>query len=145
MTQEIEILLIEDNASDTEMVTRALQKSNPANPLLSVKDGGVALDFLFGEGKYSGRETKNIPKLILIDLKMPRVHGKECLMRIKMDKRTKRIPTVVLSSSREYPDIEECYDLGANGYVVKPVSSNSFDKAISDVGAYWLKVNEPPQ
>jgi len=145
MTNEIEVLLVEDNVSDTEMVTRALHKSNPANPLLCVKDGSAALDFLFGEGKYHGREIKNIPKLILIDLKMPRVHGKECLMRIKQDARTKRIPTVVLSSSREYPDIEECYDLGANGYVVKPVASDLFDKAISEVGAYWLNINEPPQ
>lgn len=145
MTQEIEVLLIEDNASDTEMITRALGKSNPTNPLLHVKDGGAALDFLFGEGKYTGRQVKNIPKLILIDLKMPRVHGKECLMRIKMDDRTRRIPTVVLSSSRETPDIEECYELGANGYVVKPVPSDEFDKAISEIGTFWLRVNESPQ
>ncbi len=145
MAQEIEVLLIEDNLSDTEMIKRALQRSNPNTPLLHVKDGSAALDFLFGEGAYTGRQISNIPKLILIDLKMPRVHGKECLMRIKMDARTKRIPTVVLSSSREYPDIEECYDLGANGYVVKPVASDEFDKAIMEIGAYWLKINEPPQ
>lgn len=145
MTQETEVLLIEDNASDTEMIIRALKKSNPAHHIQHVKDGGAGLDFLFGQGSYVDRQPGNNPKLILIDLKMPRVHGKECLMRIKMDQRTKKIPTVVLSSSRELPDIDECYDLGANGYVVKPVDSDAFDKTISDIGTFWLKTNEPPQ
>ncbi len=145
MTQEIDVLLIEDNASDAEMITRILKKTNPTNPLFHVKDGSAALDFLFGQGSYTERQIKNIPKLILIDLKMPRVHGKECLMRIKNDARTKRIPTVVLSSSKEYPDIEECYDLGANGYVVKPVAFEALDKAVAEIGSYWLKINEPPQ
>jgi two-component system, response regulator len=145
MVQEVEVLLIEDNASDVEMITRALKRPNNENPLFHVKDGGEALDFLFGEGRYAGRETKNIPQVILIDLKMPKVHGKECLMRIKMNARTKKIPVVVLSSSREDADITECYDLGANGYVIKPMDSEEFHKTIANIGSYWLKVNEAPQ
>jgi two-component system response regulator len=145
MVQEVEVLLIEDNTSDVEMITRALKKPNNENPLFRVRDGAEALDFLFGEGGYAGRDTTHIPQVILIDLKMPRVHGKECLMRIKMNDRTKKIPVVVLSSSREDADITECYDLGANGYVIKPVDSDEFHKTIASIGSYWLKVNEAPQ
>jgi two-component system response regulator len=145
MVQEIEVLLIEDNASDVEMITRALKKPNNEGALFRVKDGGEALDFLFGEGRYEGRETKSQPHIILIDLKMPKVHGKECLMRIKMNERTKQIPVVVLSSSREDADITECYDLGANGYVIKPMDSGEFHKTIAAIGSYWLKVNQGPQ
>jgi two-component system response regulator len=144
MVQEVEVLLIEDNASDVEMITLALKKPNNESPLFRVKDGAEALDFLFGEGRYAGRDTTHIPQVILIDLKMPRVHGKECLMRIKANERTKKIPVVVLSSSREDADITECYDLGANGYVIKPVDSEEFHKTISGIGSYWLKVNEAP-
>jgi two-component system response regulator len=144
MNQEIEVLLIEDNASDAEMIQRALKINNADTPLWHVKDGAEALDFLFGQGKYEGRQIKSVPKVILIDLKMPKVNGKECLMRIKMNERTKKIPVVVLSSSKEYPDIAECYDLGANGYVVKPVDFDEMQKAIAGVGAYWLNVNHGP-
>ena len=144
MIQEIDVLLIEDNASDVEMITRALKKNNINKSLFHVKDGSQALDFLFGEGNYVGRRIQNIPQVILIDLKMPRVHGKECLMRIKMDERTKRIPVVVLSSSKEDADIDECYDLGTNGYVIKPVDSALFHKTIEDLSSYWLGVNESP-
>jgi two-component system response regulator len=145
MVQEVEVLLIEDNTSDVEMITRALKKPNNENSLFRVKDGAEALDFLFGEGRYTGRDTTRVPQVILIDLKMPRIHGKECLMRIKANNRTKKIPVVVLSSSREDADITECYDLGANGYVIKPVDSEEFHKTISGIGSYWLKVNESPQ
>lgn len=145
MIEEIDVLLIEDNASDAEMIIRALKKSNLVNHLLHVKDGAEAMDFLYGEGKYQGRQVKKIPRIVLIDLKMPRVHGKECLMRIKKNEKTRKIPIVVLSSSKEDADINECYDLGANGYVVKSVASDQFEKTISDLGSYWLKVNEPPQ
>jgi two-component system response regulator len=145
MTQEVEVLLVEDNASDVEMITRALRTPNNDNPLFRVKDGAEALDYLFGQGQYASRQPSALPKVILVDLKMPRVHGKECLMRIKMNDRTKQIPIVVLSSSREDADITECYDLGANGYVIKPVDSEEFHKTISGIGSYWLKVNESPQ
>jgi two-component system, response regulator len=145
MEQEVEVLLVEDNSSDAEMTIRALRKNNLANRLLHVRDGAEALDFLFAEGKYSERRMEHFPKVILLDLKMPKVNGKEVLLQIKSDKRTKKIPVVILTSSREDPDIKECYDLGVNGYVVKPVEFDEFHKAISDLGLYWLIVNEPPQ
>ena len=145
MKEEVEILLVEDNASDAEMTIRALKKNNFANRLLHVKDGAEALDFLFGEGLFTGRQIEHTPKVILLDLKMPKVDGKEVLERIKADARTRKIPVVMLTSSREDPDIKECYGLGANGYVVKPVEFDEFHKAISDLGLFWLVVNETPQ
>jgi two-component system response regulator len=145
MKQEIEVLLVEDNESDAEMTIRALRKNNLANRLLHVKDGAEALDFLFCEGEYSGRRIEHIPKVILLDLKMPKINGKEVLQKIKSDDRTKKIPVVVLTSSKEDPDIQECYNLGVNGYVVKPVEFDEFHKAISELGLYWMIVNQPPQ
>ncbi|MEI9912057.1 MAG: response regulator [Bacteroidota bacterium] len=145
MKQEIEVLLVEDNLSDAEMTIRALKKNNLANRLLHLKDGAEALDFLFGEGEYAGRQIEHTPKVILLDLKMPKVNGIEVLAKVKTDPRTKKIPVVVLSSSKEDPDIQECYDLGVNGYVVKPVEFDEFHKAISDLGLYWMIVNQPPQ
>ena len=145
MNLEIEVLLVEDNSSDAEMTIRALKKSNLANRLLHLKDGAEALDFLFAEGEYSGRQMQNTPKVILLDLKMPKVNGIEVLQKIKFDERTRKIPVVVLTSSREDPDIQECYKLGANGYVVKPVEFDEFHKAISDLGFYWMIINQSPQ
>lgn len=145
MIHEVEVLLVEDNASDAEMTIRALKKNNLANRLLHLKDGAQALDFIFAEGEYADRQIKHTPKVILLDLKMPKVNGKEVLQKIKSDARTRKIPVVVLTSSREDPDIKDCYDLGVNGYVVKPVEFDEFHKAISDLGLYWLIVNEPPQ
>ncbi len=144
MTQEFEVLLVEDSASDAEMSIRALKNANLADRILHVKDGNEAMIFLFGQGKYEGRQIKDVPKLVVIDLKMPKVNGKECLMRIKADDRTRKIPVVVFSSSREDSDINECYDLGANGYVVKPVHSEEFEKAMTRLGQYWLMDNEAP-
>jgi two-component system response regulator len=145
MTPEIEILLVEDSASDAEMTIRALKKNNLANKLLHVPDGAEALDFLFAEGKYSGRQVDNKPKVILLDLKMPKVGGLEVLRKIKADARTKKIPVVVLTSSKEDPDIQECYDLGVNSYVVKPLSFDEFSKAVSNLGLYWMIINQPNQ
>ena len=144
MIQEVEILLVEDNSSDAEMNIRALQKNNLANKLLHLKDGAEALDFIFAEGEYSNRQVENGPKVILLDLKMPKVNGIEVLKRIKLDERTKKIPVVVLTSSKEDPDIQTCYALGVNSYVVKPVEFDQFHKAISDLGLYWMIVNQPP-
>jgi len=140
-----DILLVEDNDGDAEMTIRALKKHNLANHLLHLKDGAQALDFLFAEGGYSGRQVENTPKIILLDLKMPKVNGKEVLKRIKSDPRTRKIPVVILSSSKEDPDIEQCYDLGANGYVVKPVEFDLFHKVVSELGLFWMIVNQPPQ
>ncbi len=143
--QEIDVLLVEDNASDAEMTIRALRKYKLGQRLLHVKDGTEALDFLFAEGPYTGRKIGVTPKVILLDLKMRKVHGKEVLIKIKSDERTSKIPVVILTSSKEDPDIKECYALGANSYVVKPVDFDDFDKAISDLGLFWLAINEPPQ
>lgn len=144
MINEIEILLAEDNASDAEMTISALRRNNLANKLLHVKDGAAALDFLFAEGEYSGRPVESKPKVILLDLKMPKVNGIEVLERIRADERTKTIPVVVLTSSKEDPDIRKCYALGVNSYVVKPVEFDEFQKAISDLGLYWMIVNQRP-
>ncbi|HZJ35683.1 MAG TPA: response regulator [Gillisia sp.] len=143
MYDEIEILLIEDNASDAEMTVRALKKSGIANKLLHLKDGAEALDFIFAKGNYSDRKVVNGPKVVILDLKMPKVSGIEVLQKMKSDERTRKIPVVVLTSSKEDPDIKECYALGVNSYVVKPVDFDQFYKAISELGFYWLIINEP--
>ena len=144
MTQEVDILLVEDNNSDAEMTIRALRKNNLANNLLHVKDGAAALDFLFAQGTYSGRQIENIPKMILLDLKMPKVNGIEVLVKIKSNEGTKKIPVVILTSSKEDPDIRKCYELGVNSYVVKPVEFDTFYKVVSEVGLYWMIANQPP-
>ncbi|MDF2437783.1 MAG: response regulator [Bacteroidota bacterium] len=145
MTTEVEILLAEDNASDAEMTIDALKKNGLANKLLHVKDGAAALDFLFAEGEYAGRSIENKPKIILLDLKMPKVNGIEVLQKIRADERTKNIPVVILTSSKEDPDIKKCYDLKVNSYVVKPVEFDEFQKAISSLGLYWMIVNQQPR
>ncbi len=145
MATEVEILLAEDNASDAEMTIDALKKNGLANKLLHVKDGAAALDFLFAEGEYAGRNIENKPKVILLDLKMPKVNGIEGLQRIRSEERTKYIPVVMLTSSREDPDIKTCYGLGVNSYVVKPVEFDEFQKAITELGLYWMIVNQQAQ
>ena len=142
---EIEILLIEDNLSDAEMTIRVLRKSNIANKIVHLEDGFEALEFIFGTGEYANRNISNLPKVILLDLKMPRMDGIEVLLKIKGDERTKKVPVVVLTSSKEDPDIKTCYDLGVNAYVVKPVEIEAFSKAISDLGLFWLMINQPPK
>jgi two-component system, response regulator len=140
----IEILLVEDNINDAELTIRALHKKNIANNIIHLKDGASALDFLFGKGEFLQRNINNKPKIILLDLKMPKVDGMEVLRKIKKDALTKNIPVVVLTSSKENPDIEKAYALGANSYIVKPVDFEGFSKAIADLGFYWLVLNEPP-
>jgi len=144
MNQEIDILLVEDNSSDAEMTIAALGKNHLANKLLHVKNGEEALDFIFAQGKYTDRHIDQKPKVILLDLKMPKVNGIEVLQKIRSDERTKNIPIVVLTSSKEDPDIQKCYDLGVNSYVVKPVEFDEFQKAISELGLYWMIVNQLP-
>lgn len=144
MEHEIELLLVEDNRSDAEMTIRALRKNNIANNLVHVKDGAEALDFLFATGDYKGRDVNKKPRLILLDLKMPKVNGIQVLEKIKSDDHTKKIPVVVLTSSKEDPDIQKCYDLGVNSYVVKPVQFESFVKAVAELGVYWMILNQPP-
>ncbi len=142
---EIEILLVEDNPSDAELTIRALKKNNLSNKITHLKDGAEAVDFIFAEGKYSSRDMGNIPKVILLDLKMPKLNGIEVLRKLKGDERTKRIPVVVLTSSKEDPDIRTCYELGTNSYIVKPVDFNAFVKVVSELGLYWILLNEPPR
>ena len=139
----IEILLVEDNPSDTELTLHALRKHNLANRVEHVIDGAEALDFLFCAGAYAGR-TSEAPKVVLLDLKRPKVGGLEVLQRIKVDARTRHIPVVVLTSSRDDRDLEEAYRLGANSYVVKPVDFKNFAEAVRQIGLYWVLLNEPP-
>lgn len=142
MNYEVEILLVEDNMNDAEMTIRSLKKNGLANKLLHLKDGAEALDFIFARGNYSERKIENSPKVILLDLKMPKINGIEVLQKIKTDERTKKIPVVVLTSSNEDPDIQECYCLGVNSYVVKPVQFEKFVKVVSELGLYWLIMNQ---
>ena len=139
----VEILLIEDNPRDAELTIRALRKNNLANHLLLLVDGEMALDFLFRRGNYANRDLSHSPKVVLLDLKLPKVDGLEVLKAVKEDIRTSHIPIVVVTSSAEEPDIQTAYGLGANGYVVKPVDFLQFSTAMSRLGLYWLLVNEP--
>ncbi|HXL56211.1 MAG TPA: response regulator [Chitinophagaceae bacterium] len=142
--REIEILLVEDNMDDAELAILALRKRNIANSLIHLDNGAEALDFLFGKGKYEGRNIANKPKIILLDLKMPKVDGFEVLKQIKANEETKAIPVVVLTSSKESPDVEQAYLLGANSYMVKPVEFDNFTQAVAEIGMYWLLYNHPP-
>jgi two-component system response regulator len=138
----VEILIVEDNPHDAELTLRALKKNKLANHVLIAEDGAEALDFFFCRGKFEGRNFDNPPKVVLLDLKLPKVSGLEVLRLVKKDKRTMKIPVVVVTSSREEPDIKEAYELGANSYVVKPVNFDQFLNAMSGLGLYWLLVNE---
>ena len=140
-----EILLIEDNPHDAELVIRALKKRNLANHIHHVEDGVDALDFLFTRGKYAEQTPSENLKVILLDIKLPRIDGLEVLKAIKTDKRTRSIPVVVMTSSAEELDIFQAYKLGANSFITKPVEFDAFIETISGVGAYWLMVNHPPQ
>jgi two-component system, response regulator len=139
----VEVLLVEDNPRDAELTIRALKRHNLANQLFHVEDGAEALDFLFGRGKYEGRPIDPSPKVVLLDLKLPKVNGLEVLQSMKGDPRLRTIPVVMVTSSAEDPDIKAAYNLGANGYVIKPVQFDSFMEAMSKVGIYWLMVNHP--
>lgn len=142
MHSAIEILLIEDSSSDAKLTIRALQKGNISNNITHLSDGAEALDFIFAKGKYSERDVLNKPKIILLDLKMPKVSGIEVLREIKADERTRMIPVIIMTSSKEDSDITTCYKLGVNSYVVKPVGFDNFSKAVVDIGMYWMVVNQ---
>ena len=139
---EVEILLVEDNPQDLEMTLRALRKNNVANSITSVTDGEAALDFLFARGKYAGRSIDHPPRVVFLDLKLPKVDGIDVLKQIKSDERTKRIPVVVVTSSAEERDRVNSYRLGVNSYVVKPIEFESFVKTIADLGFYWMAINK---
>ena len=139
---EVEILLVEDNPRDLELTIRALRKNHLANSITTVTDGEQALDFIFGRGKFSGRDISNGPRVVFLDLKLPKVDGIEVLRKVKGDERTKKIPIVVVTSSAEERDRVESYQLGVNSYVVKPIEFDSFVKTIADLGFYWMAVNK---
>jgi two-component system response regulator len=139
---EVEILIVEDNLDDAELTIRALKKSHLANHVTHLVDGAEALDFLLGQGAYAGRDILNVPKVILLDLKMPKVSGLEVLTRIKAEPHMKMIPVVILTSSAEDPDVKKSYELGANSYIVKPVEFHDFARVISELGMYWLVINK---
>ncbi len=141
---EVEILFIEDNPHEAELTIRSLKKHNLANRLMHIDDGERALDFIFSRGEYEGNAGMQNPKLILLDLKLPKVDGLEILRQVKSNEHTKLIPVVVLTSSKEERDIVESYKLGANSYIVKPVNFDSLAKAVHEVGLYWVILNESP-
>ena len=141
---QVEILLIEDNPDEAELAIRSLKKNSLANNLVHIDDGAEALDYIFCRGKYAGNDISFTPKVILLDLKLPRVGGLEILRQVKTDERTKSIPVVILTSSKEDSDLIEGYNLGVNSYIVKPVNFESFAKAISELGMYWVILNQQP-
>ncbi len=142
--QPVEILLVEDNPDDVELTLHALQENNLANRMQIARDGAEALEFLFGTGRYADRRPEDTPKLVLLDLKMPKVDGLEVLRQVKSDPRTRTIPVVVLTSSEEERDIVESYQLGVNSYVTKPVDFEQFTEAVRQLGLYWMLFNRSP-
>jgi two-component system, response regulator len=141
---DVDVLLVEDNPDDAGLVIRELKKKNLGNKLIHLTDGAEALDFLFGRGKYAERKVEDKPKVVLLDLKMPKVDGLQVLRAIRQDERTKFIPVVVMTSSREERDIIDSYSMGVNAYVVKPVGFDNFSKAVAELGLFWILVNQPP-
>ncbi len=139
----VDILIVEDDPRDAELTLRALRKNNLANNVYVAEDGEEALDFFFCRGKFAQRDPSSPPKVVLLDLKLPKVNGLEILEAIKSDDRTKHIPVVIVTSSREEPDVKRAYELGVNSYVVKPVDFDQFVSAMSSLGLYWLLVNQP--
>lgn len=142
---QVEVLLVEDNDDEAELATRELKRHNLANDLLRVNDGEEALEFIFGTGRYEGRDINIPPKVILLDLKMPKVSGIEVLEKVRKDQRTRKIPVVVLTSSNEEKDIVDAYELGVNSYIVKPIDFQKFSNSIKDIGYYWLVLNKTVQ
>ncbi len=142
--EQTEVLLAEDNPADVELILRAFEKHKLANKVYVAKDGVEALDFVFCTGAYKVRDIRRPPKVVILDLKLPKVNGKEVLRRIKADERTKIIPVVIMTSSQEESDVFESYNLGVNSYIVKPVDFEKFADTIRELGMYWVFINKPP-
>lgn len=144
MVNRKSILLVEDNPDDVELTARAFKKNNIGNEIIVASDGREALDYLFGSGKHEGRDLNDMPALILLDLKIPKIEGLEVLRRIRADERTRLLPVVILTSSKEEQDLVRGYSLGTNSYVRKPIDFIEFTKAVGLLGLYWLLINESP-
>jgi two-component system, response regulator len=144
MNGAIEILLVEDNANDVELTLHALARHNLANHIRVLRDGEEAMDFLFCRGQFSERSFDNAPKVVLLDLKLPKIDGLEILRALKSDPRTRALPVVVMTSSRQQRDMVESYQLGVNSYIQKPINFGEFQEVIRQLGFYWLAVNRPP-
>ena len=144
-SQPVEILLVEDNPRDAELTVRALGKRNLANQIVVVRDGEEALNWLLARGEHTGRDAAQVPRVVLLDLKLPKLSGLEVLQAIRADPRTRALPVVVLTSSKEDRDVEACYALGVNSYIVKPVDFDNFSAAVAATGHYWLLLNERPR
>jgi two-component system, response regulator len=142
--EDAEILLVEDNPNDVELTLRALRKQNLDSKVFVVRDGAEALDFIFAAGNYAARKIETRPKVVLLDLKLPKVDGIEVLRKVKADDRTKNIPIVMLTSSQEERDVAESYRLGVNSYIVKPVDFSNFVHAVGELGIYWSMLNRVP-
>ncbi len=138
------ILLVEDNADDEVLALRAFSKSNISNPIVVARDGAEALDYLFAQGQYADRDSRDLPAVVLLDLKLPKIDGLEVLRRIRDNEQTRMLPVVVLTSSRQDEDLVSSYNLGANSYVRKPVDFNEFVAAVGQLGMYWLLLNQLP-
>ncbi len=141
---QVEVLLVEDNPRDAEMTLRTLRRRNLVNSVVHVKDGQEALEWLFAEGAHAGRDVSQLPKVVLLDLKLPKVDGLEVLRAMRADERTRLLPVVVLTSSQEDRDVIESYKLGVNSYIVKPVDFENFSAAVAELGHYWLLLNQKP-
>jgi len=144
MKNELEIVIVEDNPNDAELMLRSLKKNRLANNMVVLEDGEQALDFIFCRGKYTDRDLSESPKVMFLDLKLPKVGGLEVLKQMKSNEHTRKIPVIVVTSSKEDPDIAAAYNLGANSYVVKPIDFDSFVEKINQIGLYWLAINEKP-
>ena len=144
MNNEKTILLVEDNPDDVDLTLRALEKNHIANEVTVVRDGLEAVEYLFGTGKFAGRDVSQKPTVVLLDLKLPKIDGLEVLRRLRADERTKLLPVVILTTSREQQDVINGYSLGANSYIVKPVDFEKFVNAVGQLGLYWILLNEPP-
>jgi len=140
-----DIVIVEDDPNDAELMVRSLKNNRLANQLTVLEDGEQALDYIFCRGQYEDRDSSGTPRVIFLDLKLPKVNGLEVLKQVKSNESTRKIPVIIVTSSKEEPDIATAYDLGANSYVVKPVDFDDFAKTINELGSYWLEVNEKPR
>jgi len=145
MEQVYDIVIVEDDPNDAELMVRSLKNNRLANQLTVLEDGEQALDYIFCRGQYGDRDSSGTPKVIFLDLKLPKVNGLEVLKQVKSNEDTRKIPVIIVTSSKEDPDIATAYDLGANSYVVKPVGFDEFTKTINELGSYWLAINEEPR